>query len=200
VSATELSRDDAEPPSRHLIDLSLVVADDLRSAATPSQSQLLDWVSTTLAQAANDTNAVTGISRFNLGGAQSTSLRFEVAVSVIDAAAIQSLNHQYRDKNAATNVLSFPSGMPQLPANDIGEVHTILGDIVLCQPVILAEAAEQAKPPQHHWAHMVVHSVLHLLGYDHDEVDAAAHMEALEVAVLSDIYVPNPYQLPFEKT
>jgi probable rRNA maturation factor len=114
----------------------------------------------------------------------------EVSVRVVDCEESQTLNKHYRQKDAPTNVLSFPSDLPP----DLPFRH--LGDIVLCAPVIRDEAGEQGKPINDHWAHMLVHGVLHLLGYDHIEEADAAEMEALEVDILSQLGVADPYQLP----
>jgi len=106
---------------------------------------------------------------------------YEVAIAVVDASTAQSLNAEYRGNNKPTNVLSFPSGMPMLPNENDEPALAVLGDIVLCHPVIVAEASTQLKTAEHHWAHMIVHSVLHLLGHDHVQDAAANTMEALEV-------------------
>ncbi len=94
--------------------------------------------------------------------------RRELLVRIVDEAESRSLNARYRGKDAPTNVLSFPFEAPP----GVGFDH--LGDLVICAPVVLREAAEQNKPPEHHWAHMLVHGVLHLRGYDHIEPAQAA--------------------------
>jgi len=184
MSASELSRDDAEPPSRSLLTIDLSIADDIDASAVPTLEQLRLWVEHTLS-ASRHTPSHT---------------LFELSLSVLDSAAIQALNLEYRNKNAPTNVLSFPSDMPALPADHTAPVLQALGDIVVCQSVVAQEASEQGKPLQHHWAHMVVHSVLHLLGYDHIQSDEAHTMEALEVQVLAELSIPNPYQVSFQLT
>ncbi|MBE9560158.1 MAG: rRNA maturation RNase YbeY [Proteobacteria bacterium] len=101
---------------------------------------------------------------------------------------IQKLNKQYRDKDKATNVLSFPMQSPE-------EVDIrLLGDIVLCASVIRQEAEQQSKTRTAHWAHMVVHGMLHLQGYDHVENDEAADMEQLEINILKKLGFDNPYE------
>jgi probable rRNA maturation factor len=111
----------------------------------------------------------------------------ELSVRIVDTDEGRALNRDYRDKDYATNVLSFPAELPP------GVPLPILGDLVLCAPVIAREAQEQGKPLKHHYAHMLVHGVLHLLGYDHmDEAEAEA-MEAIEREVLAGLGVPDPY-------
>ena len=111
----------------------------------------------------------------------------ELSIRIVGTREGRTLNRTYRDKDYATNVLSFqlelPPGMPLL-----------LGDIAICAPVVRREAAEQGKPPTHHWAHMTVHGVLHLLGYDHIVEAEAVRMEALETRILKGLGVPDPYQ------
>lgn len=111
----------------------------------------------------------------------------EVSVRLVDREESRALNFQYRGKDSATNVLSFPSELP----SDLPFVH--LGDIVACLPVIQQEADEQGKTPEAHWAHMFVHAALHLLGYDHIEEAEAEQMEALEKEILGDLGYPDPY-------
>jgi probable rRNA maturation factor len=111
----------------------------------------------------------------------------EVSLRLVDEAEMAELNSNYRGQNGATNVLSFPTDLPtdlQLP---------MLGDIVICAPVVRREADEQGKPLQAHWAHMTVHGTLHLLGYDHIEDADAAIMEALETDILKQLAYPCPY-------
>ena len=114
----------------------------------------------------------------------------DVAVRIVDVAEIQSLNHLYREKDAPTNVLSFPAGeMDGLPRDAARQ----LGDIVVCAPVVSEEAARQGKSLGDHWAHMLVHGVLHLLGYDHENDADANEMERLEIAILKDRGIADPY-------
>lgn len=111
----------------------------------------------------------------------------ELSVRIVDTDEGRALNRDYRDKDYATNVLSFPAELPP------GVPLPILGDLVLCAPVIAREAEEQGKPLKHHYAHMLVHGVLHLLGHDHmDEAEAEA-MEAIEREVLAGLGIPDPY-------
>jgi len=114
----------------------------------------------------------------------------EVAVRVVDADEIRTLNRLYRDQDKATNVLSFPAGdIDGLPA----DVSRLLGDIVACASVVATEASEQGKTLPDHWAHMLVHGTLHLLGFDHENDVEAAKMEALETKILASKSVTDPY-------
>lgn len=115
-----------------------------------------------------------------------------ICVRIVDEAEGRALNHRWRGKDSATNVLAFPASLPPgLPEQ--GRAPSVLGDIVLCAPVIAREAAEQGKASQHHWAHLVVHGVLHLRGFDHIEPEAAGVMEHLEQVVLDKLGIPDPY-------
>jgi probable rRNA maturation factor len=111
----------------------------------------------------------------------------EVVVRITDEAESRRLNHRYRDRDRPTNVLSFP--YEPLPELDLLHV----GDLVICAPVVRREAVEQGKAVQAHWAHMVVHGMLHLQGYDHDTDDEAGAMEALETEILTRLGFPAPY-------
>jgi len=114
----------------------------------------------------------------------------EVSVRIVDADEIRALNREYRDKDKATNVLSFPAGpIAGLPA----DAPVLLGDIVVCASIVDSEAAEQGKATGDHWAHMLVHGTLHLMGLDHENDAEAAEMEALETRVLAAHGVPDPY-------
>lgn len=100
----------------------------------------------------------------------------------------RNLNHQYRGKDKPTNVLSFPFESPP------GIEMPLLGDLVICAPVICREAAEQGKTVENHYAHMIVHGILHLLGYDHIDDAEAQEMEALEIRILAELGIDDPYQ------
>lgn len=114
--------------------------------------------------------------------------RADLALRLVDAREGQALNRHYRGKDYPTNVLSFPA---QLPA---GVKLPILGDIVLCAPVVAREAAEQGKPLNHHYAHMTVHGVLHLLGFEHEDEREAEAMEQLEREILASLDIADPYR------
>ena len=116
--------------------------------------------------------------------------RGAVTVRVVGAAEIQALNRDYRDADKPTNVLSFPAGpIDGLPPEETRP----LGDIVVCADVVSAEAEEQDKALEDHWAHMLVHGTLHLLGYDHMTESEAGDMERLEIRLLEAGGVGNPY-------
>lgn len=112
----------------------------------------------------------------------------EITVRVVDEDESQQLNHEYRGKNKPTNVLSFPFEAPP------GIEMNLLGDLVICAGVVEAEAQQQNKPLDHHWAHMIIHGTLHLLGYDHIEDDQAEEMEGLEISLLGKLSIDDPYQ------
>ncbi|MCK7542853.1 rRNA maturation RNase YbeY [Marinobacter bryozoorum] len=112
----------------------------------------------------------------------------EVTLRLVDEDESRELNHQYRGKDKPTNVLSFPFEAPA------GITVPLAGDLVICAPVVAREAAEQGKTPEAHWAHMIIHGMLHLQGYDHiDDADAGV-MEALEIRLLADLGYNNPYE------
>ncbi|AXH83158.1 TPA: rRNA maturation RNase YbeY [Haemophilus influenzae] len=111
----------------------------------------------------------------------------EMTVRIVDEAESHELNLTYRGKDRPTNVLSFPFECPdevELP---------LLGDLVICRQVVEREAVEQDKPLMAHWAHMVVHGSLHLLGYDHIEDDEAEEMESLETQIMQGLGFDDPY-------
>ena len=112
----------------------------------------------------------------------------EIAVQVVSPAAIRLLNQRYRGKDKPTNVLSFPAAAPP------GARPRPLGDIVICPAVLKREAREQGKAERAHWAHLVVHGTLHLVGYDHENDADASRMERREIAVLRRLGYPNPYR------
>ncbi|BCX81123.1 probable rRNA maturation factor [Methylomarinovum caldicuralii] len=112
----------------------------------------------------------------------------EVSLRLVDEAEITDLNTRYRHQAKATNVLSFPFDAPP------GVNLDFLGDVVICAPVVNLEAERQGKTPQAHWAHMVVHGVLHLRGFDHIDPGEAEIMEAREREILARLGFPDPYQ------
>lgn len=110
----------------------------------------------------------------------------ELVIRIVDEAEGADLNQRYRHKPSATNVLSFPY------QEDFNKTD-LLGDVVICAPVVFREAKLQNKEPQAHWAHLVVHGVLHLLGYDHQTDSQADIMEKLEIRILKGLGYPDPY-------
>lgn len=120
----------------------------------------------------------------------------ELSVRLVGRAEGRKLNAQYRGKDYATNVLSFPASAfaaPSARSSGSGETARPLGDLVICPPVLRAEALEQRKTLRAHWAHLVVHGSLHLIGYDHERDADARRMERREVAVLRRLGFANPY-------
>jgi len=113
----------------------------------------------------------------------------EICIRVVDEQASATLNLQYRQKNKPTNVLSFPYEMPQQIKSD----RPLLGDLVICASIVEQEAKEQEKSIDAHWAHMVVHGILHLLGYDHTESNDAKRMEKMEIEIMNQLGHANPY-------
>ena len=111
----------------------------------------------------------------------------ELSIRIVDAREGRALNRQYRDRDYATNVLSFPVELPP------GVASPLLGDLAICAPVVAREAREQGKALRDHYAHLTVHGVLHLLGFDHQEDADAARMEKLETGILAKLGVPDPY-------
>lgn len=112
----------------------------------------------------------------------------EVTIRIVDEAESQALNHQYRNKDRPTNVLSFPFEAPP------GIPVALAGDLVICAPVVEREAREQNKTMEAHWAHMVIHGILHLQGFDHITDEEAGVMEELEIRLLGQLGFSNPYE------
>jgi probable rRNA maturation factor len=136
------------------------------SAGQPDQQQIQLWVDAALEDYDQDT---------------------EIVVRIVDEQESAELNEQYRHKSGPTNILSFPVDLPE------GIELDLLGDLVICAPVVEKEALEQGKILEHHWAHIIVHGVLHLLGYDHIDDDEAELMENKEIAILNMLQINNPY-------
>lgn len=133
----------------------------------PSDEQIIEWVKLALSQQKQDT---------------------EVSIILIDDDEMSELNETYRHKKGPTNVLSFPFEKPE------GLELSLLGDLAICVPQMLREALEQHKPVNAHFAHLTIHGCLHLLGYDHIDTKDAEEMEQLEINLLKQINIPNPYQ------
>lgn len=145
----------------------IVLQNKSRSKTIPSRNAFQRWINSALAQFKMDS---------------------EITIRIVDTAESAKLNKTYRNKTGATNILSFPFEAPpdiQLP---------ILGDLVICAPLISKEAKEQNKPLLAHWAHITIHGALHLLGYDHIKNKDAKIMESLEIKLLKQLGYKNPYE------
>ena len=113
---------------------------------------------------------------------------------IVNAEEAQGFNRDYRDKDYATNILSFPSDFSGIPEGLLSESEQgYLGDLVVCAEVVAQQAAAQQKTAEQHWAHLVIHGMLHLQGYDHVDESDALEMEAIEINLLGELGVPNPY-------
>lgn len=134
----------------------------------PSEPELVDWVSRVLAHHPEES-------------------RHELTVRLVEVSESQALNRDYRGKDKPTNVLSFPFDAPPVVS------LPLLGDLVICHTIVVAEAQQQDKPLAQHYAHMVVHGTLHLLGYDHMDDDEAEVMEQIERDILAELGIPDPY-------
>jgi probable rRNA maturation factor len=113
--------------------------------------------------------------------------RRQVNIALLDESEGRDLNHRFRGKNFATNILSF--ACDPLPH----QRPVLLGDLAICAPVVAREATEQGKPLRDHYAHLTVHGVLHLLGFDHESAADAARMEDIERRILACLHIPDPY-------
>lgn len=159
-----------------VIELALEVSSSAKDL--PDEAQLRQWVESVL---------------------EGRLAEAELGIRIVDEDESAELNQTYRDKPGPTNVLSFPFEMPELPEGFAADETdappaNLLGDLVICAPVVAREAAEQGKPVTAHWAHMVVHGVLHLLGYDHLDPAEAAEMEGLERQILLGVGIADPYE------
>jgi len=136
--------------------------------AGPTNEQVQNWVETILAVEQKDDA--------------------ELTVRIVDENESAALNEEYRNKTGSTNILSFPFECP-----DEVELN-LLGDLVICAPVVECEAKQQNKKSQAHWVHMLVHGVLHLLGYDHIKEQDAGKMESREIHIMATLGFDNPYE------
>ena len=117
----------------------------------------------------------------------------EITLRIVDEEEGKQLNKNWRNKDYATNVLSFPVG------EVIKQAPKLLGDIVICAPVVEREAREQKKELIAHWAHLIIHGILHLQGYDHEVEEEAEKMESLEINILKKIGYANPYETELQE-
>ena len=122
----------------------------------------------------------------------------DLSIVIVGPEESQNLNLEFRGKDKPTNVLSFPFEMPEELIGLDDNMANLLGDLIICAPVVETEAQEQNKPLKSHWAHMVVHGCLHLLGYDHIKDDEADIMENLERDILKRLDIPDPYLITDE--
>ncbi|MDD5275775.1 MAG: rRNA maturation RNase YbeY [Methylovulum sp.] len=140
----------------------------LVSNGQPEQQQFQQWVDAALKGFNRDT---------------------EIVIRIVDEQESAQLNEQYRHKQGPTNILSFPFEMPSIEGLELN----LLGDLVVCAPVLEKEALEQNKTLADHWAHIIVHGILHLLGHDHIDETEAEIMENKEIAILHTLNITNPY-------
>ncbi|MBB6342279.1 putative rRNA maturation factor [Pseudomonas fluvialis] len=154
-----------------MIELDLQLATE--ASDLPAEAQLRRWVELALRQRTADS---------------------ELTIRLVDAEEGQELNRTYRHKDYATNVLSFPAEVPDGPDGEPLLDIPLLGDLVICVPVVEHEAREQNKALEAHWAHLVIHGCLHLLGYDHIDDEEAEEMEGLERQLLAELGYPDPYR------
>jgi probable rRNA maturation factor len=149
----------------------VVTIDRSTHAPTPEDDSIRAWIAQAL-----ETSGFSGVEPP------------EICIRITDAEEAAHFNEVYRSKNQATNVLSFPAELPP------GTPSGLLGDLVICAPIVQQEAKLQNKCEEAHWAHMVIHGVLHLLGHDHQVPADAEVMEALEIELLERFCFPDPYE------
>lgn len=143
-----------------------------KSVGQPDRRQVVKWINTAL---------------------EESDQSYACVIRIVDEQESAELNERYRHKQGPTNVLSFPFEWPEGLAVAEEEEGVLLGDLVICAPVVEREAVEQHKQLADHWAHMIIHGLLHLLGYDHIEENEAEEMEAKEIAILNKLQIENPY-------
>lgn len=148
--------------------LDLQIALDTSGIQLPTEEQIRDWVSAAL---------------------EGRLAEAEITVRIVDEVESEQLNVQYRHKSGPTNVLSFPF------ESDVPVEIPLLGDIVICAPVVVREAVEQHKEPLSHWAHILLHGTLHLLGFDHISDEDADTMERTEIQLMQKLGFSNPYEV-----
>jgi len=147
--------------------ISIDLQNDAELASIPSEAQFELWVAASL---------------------QASYAQLEQTICIVDETRSRDLNHRYRGKDAATNVLAFPADSDLLG-------YDCLGDLVICAPVLQREAGEQGKEVNAHWAHLVIHGMLHLQGFDHQSEAQAVDMERVEIEILGTLGYTNPYNV-----
>lgn len=157
------------------MNVTIDVINDSGAAALPSTDQLQLWAEAVVEHMAPLPKPVT------------------VGLRIVDENEGAAINRSYRERDYATNVLSFGSELPEVMLEALDEIP--LGDLVICAPVVAREALEQDKALDAHWAHMLVHGLLHLQGFDHETDDQTDTMEALETRILAGLGFDNPYRL-----
>jgi probable rRNA maturation factor len=153
---------------RNKIDLQRVY----KSAGQPDRNQIRVWIDAALEGSGQSQHCV---------------------VRIVDIPESAELNQYYRHKQGPTNILSFPYVLPENIEDLNDDCVNYLGDLVICAPIVEKEAFEQNKALEHHWAHIVIHGVLHLMGYDHIDDAEADRMESKEIAILEKLHINNPY-------
>jgi probable rRNA maturation factor len=146
-------------------------------AQVPESELISDWIREVLSVARPGEDAVV-----------------EMAVRIVDEDESRALNKRFRHVDKPTNVLAFPADDMELAALRDDAEGCALGDLVICGPVVLREAAEQEKDPRNHWLHLLLHGTLHLIGYDHENAQEAAEMESLEARILAARGIADPYR------
>jgi probable rRNA maturation factor len=162
------------------------------------EPNICGWLAVDLADDAGDWSQISGaeaaitlaLTAMAVHPAMAAKQPSDVCIALSNDASVRRLNATYRSKDKPTNVLSFPAGDE---AQEPGAARLFLGDVVLALETVLREAAELGIPPAHHLQHLAVHGVLHLNGYDHVSSADAEIMEALEIEILSDLGLANPY-------
>ncbi|MGB7451742.1 MAG: rRNA maturation RNase YbeY [Lysobacterales bacterium] len=119
------------------------------------------------------------------------SHKLRLTIRIVDEPEAQRFNREYRGRDNATNVLSFPAELPDGLPEDVRQSQ--LGDILICAPLVVSESLELQRPENDHWAHLTIHGILHLLGYDHEQSAAAALMESMETKILGNLGISDPY-------
>ena len=161
-----------KPPTLRQLDLQ--ISDSLIKQVNqyPSENSTSTWINKTLEHI--NSNSLENV---------------EISIRIVDEQESSLYNKQYRQKDKPTNVLSFPAEIPDYVENKL------LGDLLICAPVVLQEAQDQNKKNEAHWAHLIIHGTLHLLGYDHIQETEAEKMESLEINILKELGFSNPYEI-----